>query len=293
MKVAAAAYPLTDRIESWSDYEAKLTRWVGEAADADLLVFPEYGAMERALLAGEDVARDPVAALHAVSETQPEANALHDRLATRFGVHILAGSGPVATDKGIVNRAYFFSPSGAFAYQDKQIPTPYEREVLCMVPGDPLRVLETELGLLGILICYDSEFPLLARAQIEAGAELLLVPACTDGLAGHHRVATGARARALENQCFAVHSPTVGTGIDWCPVIDENRGAAAVYGPPDPLTGETGVLVSGGMDEPGWIIADLDLAMARAARERGETRNNAHWPEQAARITQVVKHRLT
>jgi predicted amidohydrolase len=161
-----------------------------------------------------------------------------------------------------------------------------------MIPGAPLRVIETALGSLGILICYDSEFPLLARALVDAGAEVLLVPACTDGLAGHTRVAVGARARALENQCHAVHAPTLGTGIDWCPVIEENHGAAAVYAPPDPITGSTGVIACGEFDVPGWTTARLDLAAAAEARMRGETRNHRDWEEQTARTGSVSKCRL-
>lgn len=291
MRVAAAAYPLTDRIASWEAWEGKLAAWVA-AAEADLLVFPEYGAMELALLAGEEAARDPRRAVAAVAELVPRADDILAALARRWGKHILGPSGPVETPQGLVNRARLFAPSGDSAFQDKQIMTPWERDWLGMVPGAPMTVAETALGQLGILVCYDSEFPLLARALVEAGAEVLLVPACTDGLAGHTRVSVGARARALENQCFAVHAPTLGTGIDWCPVIDENHGAAAVYGPPDPLTGAAGIVAEGTFDAPGWVAADLDLAAAREARMRGETRNHAHWAEQSARTGFVAKCRL-
>lgn len=290
MKVAAAAYPLTDRIASWDTWEAKLSAWV-DATDADLLVFPEYAAMDLALLAGEAAARDPRRAVAEVARLMPRADGIMAGLARRSGRHILAGSGPVETPAGLVNRARLFAPSGASAFQDKQILTPWEREWLGLVPGAPLRAVETELGTLGILICYDAEFPLLARALVEAGAEVLLVPACTDGIAGHTRVAVGARARALENQCFAVHAPTLGTGIDWCPVIDENHGAAAVYGPPDPITGATGILAEGALDTPGWVAASLDLAAAARARAEGETRNHRHWDEQEGRVRSVSKCR--
>lgn len=290
MKVAAAAYPVSDRIEGWDAWEAKLSAWVA-AADADLLVFPEYGAMELALIAGEEAAGNPRRAVTAVARLAPQADEIVAGLARRSGRHILAGSGPVATPQGLVNRARLFSPSGESAYQDKQIMTPWEREWLGMIPGQPLRAVETALGTLGILVCYDSEFPLLARALVDAGAEVLLVPACTDGLAGHTRVAIGARARALENQCFAVHAPTVGAA-DWCPVIDENHGAAAVYGPPDPITGASGILAEGAFDAPGWIAAELDLAAAARARAEGETRNHRHWSEQSARVRSVSKCRL-
>jgi predicted amidohydrolase len=75
-----------------------------------------------------------------------------------------------------VNRARFFAPDGSRAYQDKQIMTRFERYEWGIVSGEGLRVFETALGRLGILICYDAEFPLLARALVEAGIDILMVP---------------------------------------------------------------------------------------------------------------------
>jgi predicted amidohydrolase len=290
VRVAAAAYPVSDRIEDWDAWEAKVSSWVA-GAEADLLVFPEYAAMELALLAGGEVAGDPLRAVAAVARLMPRADEIMAGLARRSGRHILAGSGPVATAEGLVNRARLFAPTGDSAFQDKQILTPWERDWLGMVPGEALRVIETELGALGILICYDAEFPLLARALVEAGADILLVPACTDGPAGHARVAIGARARALENQCFVVHAPLVGAA-PWCPVIDTNHGAAAVYGPPDPITGASGIVAQGALDRAGWVAAALDLAAPARARGSGETRNHRHWDEQAPRAAAVSKCRI-
>lgn len=119
-----------------------------------------------------------------MSDLVPAADALHARLATEHGAHILAASAPVFGDRGPVNRARLFAPDGGAGHQDKQIMTPYERTVLGIVPGDPLTVFETVFGRIGVLICYNSEFRLLARALVEAGADLLLVPACTEGLSG-------------------------------------------------------------------------------------------------------------
>lgn len=120
MKVATAAYPL-DFLQSWAQYEDKIAAWVAQAVDAgsDLLVFPEYGAMELATLSGKTVAGDLQASLHAVSERLQDADALHRRLAAAHGVHILAASGPAITDKGPVNRARRVVPSGAIGVQDK------------------------------------------------------------------------------------------------------------------------------------------------------------------------------
>lgn len=150
------------------------------------------------------------------------------------------------------------------------------------MPGGPLRVFDTALGRIGVLICYDSEFPLLGRALVEAGAEILLVPSCTDTLAGFTRVRVGAMARALEGQCITVHSPTVGL-CDFCPAVDENVGAAAIYGPPDRGFPETGILAETALNTPGWAMAEVDLETVRAVRRNGQVLNHAHWPEQAAR----------
>ena len=96
MRIAAAAYNM-DFLDNWQAYEDKLTRWVSDAAGqgAELLVFPEYGAMELATLAGREAAADLEASLHAVSDRMADAAALHATLAARHKLHILAASAPV------------------------------------------------------------------------------------------------------------------------------------------------------------------------------------------------------
>lgn len=287
MKLASAAYPM-EWFQDWSGYEAKLRAWVSEAAGqgADLLVFPEYGAMELASLAGDAVRGTTEAALRAASDHLPAADRLHQALAQEFGVYILAASGPAFDDERPVNRARFFGPSGAVVIQDKQIMTMFERAPMDVVPGGPLVAIETALGTVGILICYDVEFPLLGRALIEAGVDILLAPSCTDSLAGYWRVRVGAMARALEGQCAVVHSPTIGT-LDWCPVVDENTGAAAIYGPPDIGFPSTGVLAEGALNHPGWVIADLSREAIQEVRRAGQVRNHSHWTEQMRRIAPI------
>lgn len=284
MRLAAAAYPLDPPAE-WGAYASKMRRWVADAAagGAELLVFPEYGRMELAALDGPDAAGDLEASLTAASRWTPKADELMEDLAREFGVHILAPSGPVFEDGARpVNRAMFFGPSGWIGQQDKQVMTRFEREVWDVVPGGPLAVFDTALGAVGILICYDAEFPLLGRALAEAGAEILLAPSCTDALSGYSRVRVGAMARALENQCVVVHAPTVGEAA-WSPAVDENVGAAAIYGPPDLGFPPTGVLAEGRLNAPGWVMADLDRGAVARVRAEGAVFNHAHWPESAAR----------
>ena len=126
MKVATAAYPL-DWLESWAQYENKLNRWVAEATGqgAELLVFPEYGAMELSTLDGPTIAGDLERSIHAVSDRMEDAIDLHRRLAQEYGVYILGASAPVVDGPGRpVNRAILYAPDGQYDHQDKQIMDP-------------------------------------------------------------------------------------------------------------------------------------------------------------------------
>lgn len=278
LRVAAAAYPL-ERIPSWDAYRAKIEGWVGEAAGAGarLLVFPEYGALELTALGGAD--GDLAAQTDALQPMLPAFLGLFRALARRHGVHVLAPSLPVREDGRLFNTAFLIAPDGGVGRQDKLIPTRFEREHWALSGGAGPRVFDTGWGRVGVCVCYDSEFPLIARRQAEAGAGILLVPSCTDAPAGWNRVRVGAAARALENQCVVIQAPTVGAA-PWCPAVDENVGAAAVYGPPDLGFPDDGVIAMGVMNRAGWVYADIDLAAIAAVRRDGRVLNHAHWPEQ-------------
>ncbi|MEM7506041.1 MAG: carbon-nitrogen hydrolase family protein [Pseudomonadota bacterium] len=288
MKIATAAYPLS-WLTGWNDYEKKISEWVEGAAEegAELLVFPEYGAMELASLAGAEIAANPEHCIVAVSEFLPAADDLHARLAAEHNVHICAASAPVRRPNGRpVNRARLFGPMGLIGWQDKLIMTRFEREEWDIAPGNEAIVFDTELARIGILTCYDAEFPLNARAMIEAGAEILLVPSCTEALSGYWRVRIGAMARALESQCVVVHAPLVGKA-PWAATIQAGTGAAAIYGPPDLGFPDTGVLAEGPMNAPGWVVEDIDRDAIGRVRERGRVLNMVHWREQDDRLEAV------
>jgi predicted amidohydrolase len=280
IRIAAAQYPLS-QFGTRFDYVRKLTDWVGRAgADgADLVVFPEYGAMEYAAAAGAEAASDLAASLEAVSAALPEMDAAHADLAQRLSVHILAASGPCRRIDGrYVNRARLFAPSGKIGVQDKMIMTPFE-VAWGIAPGETLRVFDTALGRIGIAICYDSEFPLLVRAQAEAGADLILIPSCTEFVSGFNRVRTAALARALENGCITVQSPTVGEAR-WSPAVDVNAGAAGIFAPSEKGLSDTGVVAEGRLGEAMFVTATVDLARLREVRTRGEMRNTLDWARQ-------------
>jgi predicted amidohydrolase len=280
LRIAAAQYPL-DALGSLGAYRDKVAGWVGEAAasGAQLLVFPEYGAMEYAAASGPTVASDLKASLAAAADALPEMDAAHSELARRHRVHILAASGPSRRDGGRhVNAARLFAPSGKAGTQEKLIMTPFERD-WGVSPGKSLRVFETEFGCIGVAVCYDAEFPLLVRAQAEAGAQILLVPSCTEFASGYHRVCTAARARALENTCVTVLSPTVGDA-PWSPATDRNFGAAGIYVPADQGYCVTGVVAEGRANVAQWIYGEVDLERLARLRTTGEMRNATDWHAQ-------------
>ncbi len=287
MNLAAACYPI-DWMDGYLGYVEKYAAWVGEAAEAgaQLLVFPEYGAMELAAFAGAAKAGDLAASMRAVSDLLPDYWEMCAEFARRHDVHILAGSGPCRKGGTWVNRAMFLTPEGRRQPHDKQIPTPWERDLMGISAGAPLTLMETALGRVGVLICYDAEFPLLARALVEAGAEVLLVPSQTEALAGYSRVRIGAMARALEGQCVAVQAVTQGAAL-WNPVVDENTGAAGIFAPPDCGFPPTGVIAQGALNRPGWTFGVADLAAIRHVREDGKVLTRAHWAESPAKARRV------
>jgi predicted amidohydrolase len=280
LTVSAAQYPI-GQPATFSAWEHNLASWVarGAATGAQLLVFPEYAAIELSATCGAHTAGDLQATLSAVADFAPAMEVAIGRLAKRHNVHILAGSGPFRRPDGrYSNAARLITPVGTIGIQNKMIMTPFE-VAWGVVPGDVLQVFDTALGRIGIAICYDCEFPLLVRAMAEAGAEIILIPSCTERLAGVHRVRAGAAARALESQIVTITSAIVGDAL-WSPAIDRNTGVAALFTPPEPRICETGVLAEGCLNEPGWVTATVDLDALQAIRREGEMRNHLDWSHQ-------------
>ncbi|MDX2000064.1 MAG: carbon-nitrogen hydrolase family protein [Thermoanaerobaculia bacterium] len=280
LKVAAAQYPIGEP-HSLVEWEDKIVSWVekGAATGADLLVFPEYAAIEQAACFGPDVYNDLRVTLEKVAELAGSRVAFHAELAKKHNVHILVGSGPVKRNDGrFVNAAQLVTPKGAVGEQEKIIMTPFEHD-WGVTAGSPLRVFETSLGRIAVLICYDSEFPLLARALVEAGTDAILVPSCTERVSGYHRVRTGARARALENTVVTVQSPTVGDAL-WSPAVDHNVGAAGIFVPPEHGVSDDGSLAEGTLNAAQWVYAEADLVALHRLRTSGEMRNFGDWPAQ-------------
>ena len=157
--------------------------------------------------------------------------------------------------------------------------TRFENEQWLISRGLEIKTFDTAFGKVAINICYDSEFPHYARKQVELGAKLILVPSCTDTLAGYNRVRIGSQARALENQCYVVQASLVGNA-DWSEAVDINCGAAAIYTPVDRGFPDNGILAIGNLNQTQWVYAELDFSTIDQVRQVGQVFNYKDWPKQ-------------
>lgn len=269
IRLAAAAYPL-EVLPDWDALRRKLRAWVADAvrAGAEVAVFPEYAAMEATLVDGARPKGDTIADWEiAAAKVAAAYHAIVAALAQEFGLFVLSGSGPAWDGDRLVNRAWFCPPVGDARPVDKLMLTPWERANTRLCGGRAPVGFDTNWGRIGVLICYDSEFPDLAR---RLAPDILLIPACTDAASGQGRLRIAAQARALENQCVTVHAPLLGQVP--CPLIDINTGAAGIYTPPDRDLPDDGVLAMGQRDCAGWVMADAPLGVIRQRRKDGEAR---------------------
>ncbi|SEJ57481.1 Predicted amidohydrolase [Deinococcus reticulitermitis] len=290
LRVAAAAYPVS-YLSSWDEYAAKLSGWVAEAAaqGAELLVFPEYAPLELVSLLPPELHHDVLGMRPALQVFLPGFLALHEQLAREHGVTLVAGSFPAARAGGYVNRAFVFGPQGPLGAQDKLLMTRFEAEEWCIDPGAGVEVFGAGGVRFGIAICYDSEFPHLARAQAERGAELIVVPSFTGSPAGFTRVRVGSMARALENQCYALHAPLI-ADAPWTYAVEDAVGRAAIYAPADDGLPADGMVAQLDWNAPGWLIQDLDFGLTRQVRGDGHVLN---WRDREAAWERVEAARET
>lgn len=271
--VAAAQYPVRFHA-SFEAWKTHTETWVREALPSgpQLLLFPEYGALELVSLLPPDERADIRRQVRSLDRLCADFCAVFAGLARRYGVVIVAPSFPVFVGDAVYNRCFVFGPRGQ-GYQDKYFMTRFETETWD-VRRAPARlcVFEAAWGCFGVQICYDIEFPSGAALLCRGGATLLLAPSCTETIRGSTRVHVGARARALEQQCYTVVSPLVGDA-PWSPAVDVNYGFAAFYSTPDRQFPEEGILKQGLPQQPGWLIHSLDLALIETVRHDGQTLN--------------------
>lgn len=283
--LAACQYRI-ELVEGFEAYVAHLEDLVDEAVSqgAELLLLPEYAGLVLTGLLPEEQRHDLHGSIAGIQPLVPQWMDLCEKLARKHRITFQPGTIPVLDADGKYrNRAPLFGPEGLLGYQDKQIMTRFEREQWNIAAGvEGLKAFDTPLGRIGILICYDNEFPMLGRKLADLGVELVLAPSCTDTLAGSFRVRIGAQARALENQYAVLSAPTAGNA-PWSPALDENKGRAALYVPPDYGMPPSGIFAESECDdvqESDWLVTSIDLSDVSRLRTEGQVAIRRDWPEQ-------------
>ena len=238
---------------------------------ADFVLFPEL--LTAQLMSFIDV-KTPVEAIRRLTKYTDRLDELFLTLTREFQVCIVGGTHPVAVGDEIQNIASLYQPDGSTFRQPKLHITPNERRWWGVSGGSTLGVVDTPKARVGILICYDVEFPEAARYLADQGAQVIFVPFCTDDRQGYLRVRYCAQARAVENQLYVATAGTVGNLPDTAN-MDIQYAQSAVFSPSDFPFARDGILVEASANSETVITTDLDFEALREAINAGSVRQRA------------------
>ncbi|MFN3911643.1 nitrilase-related carbon-nitrogen hydrolase [Hyphomonas sp.] len=272
VRVATVQFQMR-RINSIDDFEQQVEYFVDIASDyrADFVTFPELFTLQ--LLSLENKPLGPVESIQKISEYTPRFIAFMEKLAVAYNINIIGGSHPSEMPDGdIHNVAYVFLRDGSVHTQEKLHPTPSERSWWNIKGGDGNHVIQTDCGPIGVMICYDSEFPEIARHLVDQGALMLFVPFCTDERRGYLRVRYCCQARAIENQCYVVMSGVVGN-LPNVENMDIHYAESCILTPSDFAFSRDGVAADTAANTETIALADLSLSDLLTARQSGSVRN--------------------
>ncbi|RZM31263.1 MAG: GNAT family N-acetyltransferase [Sphingomonas sp.] len=260
-------------VKNFTEFVGNVEYFVDVAADyrADFVVFPELFSLS--LLSFEEHSITPAEAIDKLTEHRAPLVEALSQMALRYNINIIGGSHPTRTDDGeIQNVAYVCLRDGSVHAQEKIHPTPNERYWWKIKGGDTIEAIQTDCGPIGVLICYDSEFPELARRLADEGARIIFVPFCTDSRQGYLRVRYCCQARAIENQCFVVMSGNVGNlpNVD---NMDIQYAQSCILTPCDFPFARDGIAAEASENVETLTISDVNLADLTWARAEGTVRN--------------------
>ncbi len=269
LRVAALQYFIRP-VQTFDQFRDQVASLVETAADYEcgLIVFPEYFTIQ--LLTLGDVKRPIREQIFDLADQVPRYLELMTSLAKKYAVCIVGGTIPVASDdrSELFNEAFVFGRHGDHGVQGKLHMTRFEREDWRISPRSRLRIFETEFGRIAVAICYDVEFPEIARAAARQGVHILVVPSCTDDRQGYLRVRYCAQARCVENQLYVIQSHTVGS-LPMVPAVSLNYGSAAILTPSDFPFSRDGILAEGNPNQEMMVIGELNLQTITETRTRG------------------------
>lgn len=245
-------------VDSLSDYQA------------DFLLFPEFFNIPLMALGDQTNQFD---AIRFVATYADRIVKELSQFAVTYNINIIAGSIPAMHKGDLNNNAYLCRRDGTVDVQPKIHITPHERRDWVIEGGDQLQVFETDAGRIGILICYDVEFPELSRLLASQGMEILFVPFWTDTKNGFLRVQRCAQARAIENECYVAIGGSVGN-LPQVENVDIQYAQSAVYSPSDFAFPHDAILAESTPNTEMALIADLDLDKLIQLRHEGSVTNS-------------------
>jgi predicted amidohydrolase len=269
IRVASLQYFIRP-VQTFEQFRDQVEGLVETAADykCHLLVFPEYFTIQ--LLTLGNLKRPINEQVRDLARQVPRFIELMSGLARRSRLYIVAGTIPVfgEGEDTLHNESFIFGPGGDHGVQGKMHMTRFETEDWKISARSKLKVFDTTFGRLATTICYDVEFPEIARAAARADAYILVVPSCTDDRQGFMRVRYCAHARAIENQVYVIHSSTVGS-LPMVPAVSLNYGQAAILTPSDFAFSRDGILAEGNFNQEMMVIGELNLKTIVESRSSG------------------------
>lgn len=260
------------RFENFEDFMQQAEFFVDTVADykSDLVVFPE---LLNAPLIHMFSDEHPAQAMRSLAGFTERMRQEMLDMAISYNINIIAGSVPEICEDGLLyNVSYLCRRDGTWDSQYKLHITPDEDSSWALNGGSSIKVFDTDVGRVGILICYDVEFPELARIQTERGMRLLLVPFWTDTDNGYMRVRTCAQARAIENECYVAISGSVGN-IPKVETMGIQYSQSAVFTPSDFSFPRNGIAAEATPGNETVLITDLDMDLIKSLRAKGSVRN--------------------
>ncbi len=236
---------------------------------SDFALFPEFFnaplmALHNELPEGE--------AIRTLAEYTERIRDKFAELALGYNINIITGSMPLVRDGHLYNIGYLCRRDGSIEQYEKLHVTPDEVKCWGLKGGNKLRTFDTDCGKIGILICYDVEFPELSRLLAQEGMNILFVPFLTDTQNAFARVQLCARARAIENECYVAIAGSVGN-LPKVHNMDIQYAQSAVFTPCDFAFPLHGIKAEATPNTEMLIIADVDLELLHDLRHSGSVRN--------------------
>ncbi|MBP7281621.1 MAG: bifunctional GNAT family N-acetyltransferase/carbon-nitrogen hydrolase family protein [Leptospiraceae bacterium] len=236
---------------------------------ADFVLFPEFFNVP---LMAKYNKLSPSDAIRSLADYTEKIRAEMLHFAVSYNINIISGSMPVYTDEYLYNVSYLLRRDGTWEEQYKIHVTPDEENYWGVHGGDKLKIFETDVGKIGILICFDVEFPELPRILAEQEMDILFVPFSTDTKNAYLRVRHCAQARAIENECYVVISGSVGNLPD-VENMDIQYAQSAVFTPSDFSFSHDAIAAEATPNTEMTLVVDLDLDLLKQLKTQGSVRN--------------------